>query len=166
MAKLTYNKVVQSVAMLSGLTQKQCKAVMDDYMYVIRNAILNGMEIEIKGIGYFGLKYRPPKEPRLMPNVQRGGEMCWSNPKEEYNYPIFTMYKSFVQKVREVTEGNAFKTQRKKGINESIMTTEEYEIFSKRLDEMKFNNPEFDDDDYEGQPEVERDAIYERIYQN
>jgi nucleoid DNA-binding protein len=163
MARLSYEKVIQSVAMLSGLTKKECRAVIDDYMYIIRTSILNGMEIEIKNVGYFGLKYRPPKESRLMPDITKGGKMSWSSPKEEYNYPIFTMYKSFVKKVREVTEGHAFKTKRKRGINEATMSPEEYDEFSKRLDNMNFDSVDFDDDDYDGQANIERDAIYERI---
>ena len=159
MARLGFDTIVHSVSTLSGLTKKECRAVLTDFMYVVRNALLNGMEVEMKGIGLFGLKYRPPKEPRLMPNVAQGGAMTWTKPKEEYNYPIFTVYKSVAKKVRDVTEGNAFKPKddKKYGVD---MTLEEYDEFSKRLDELNFDSPDFDDEDFLGQPSVEREFDY------
>lgn len=159
MAKLGLDKVVESVAALSGLSQRECRAVISDYIYVIRTALLNGMEVELKGLGCFGLRYKPPKEPRLMPDVTKGGEMSWSKPKEEYNQPIFTMYKGFAGQVREATEGHAFKPNDKKGNKvECTMTPEEYAVFAERISNMNF-----DDEDFMGKAEVERDAIYDRL---
>ncbi len=163
MARLGLDKIVQSVSALCGLSQKECRAVINDFIYVIRTSVLNGMEIELKGIGYFGLKYRPPKEPRLMPDVTKGGEMSWSRPKEEYNYPTFTMHKSFVQAVREITEGHAFKSNKKGNRVMIDMTPEDYEKFAKHLDEINFESEDFEDEDFVGQPRVERDDIYDRL---
>lgn len=159
MAKLGLDKVVESVAALSGLSQRECRAVISDYIYVIRTALLNGMEVELKGLGCFGLRYKPPKEPRLMPDVTKGGEMSWSKPKEEYNQPIFTMYKAFAGQVREATEGHAFKPNKKKGNKvECTMTPEEYAAFAERIDKMNF-----DDEDFVGEAEIERDVVYDRL---
>lgn len=160
MAKITMDKIVRSVALLSGLTQKECRAVIDDYIYVLKTAILNGMEVELKDVGYFSLKYRPAKESRLIPDVTKGGAMSWCRPKEEYNYPMFTVYKGFAKKVREVTEGHAFRMKNDKGVVQAEMTPEEYEKFTNHLKEINYDSEDFDDEDYVGRARVERDVIY------
>lgn len=156
MAKLQYDTLIKTVATLSGLTKKECKAVIDDYIYVLKNALMNGMEIELKGLGYFKLRYCPPKEPMYLPNVRLGGEKAWTSPKAEYNYPMFVMYKSFTKRVRELTEGNAFDTRGKRNKETPDMKADEYEKFAQRLEEYKFESEEFDDLEYDMHPVVER----------
>lgn len=156
MAKLPYDKLIKTVATLSGLTKKECKAVIDDYIYVIKNAIINGMEVEMKGLGFFKLIYYPPKEPMFLPNVRKGGVKEWTEAKEEYNYPKFMMYKSFARKVREITEGNAFDTRGRKNKETPDMRPEDYEKFSQRLDEFRFETDDFDDVHFNAQPIVKR----------
>lgn len=161
--KIKQEKIIEAVSSLSGLSREKCRIVLNDYFYVIRLAMLNGMEVELKGLGVFKLRYKPAKESRLMPDVTKGGEMNWTAPKEEYNYPYFSPYQSFVQKMRSVTEGHAFKPNDESRNSNYAISPEEYDEFSKRLDELGFDEDEFDDDEFEGMAKVEREVDYGRL---
>lgn len=104
--RISQQKVVQLVSELSGLTQKQCRVVLEDYITVLRNCCLNGVEVSLPTMGVLTQKYKPYRDPITLPNVAYGGKMMPTSPREEHNIPSFRMYKAFVEEMKELTWKN------------------------------------------------------------
>lgn len=104
--KISQKKVVQLVSQLSGLSQKQCAVVLDDYMTVLTNCCLNGMEVPLPGIGFLSVKYKPYRAPEMKPNVTKGGAMCLTKGTPEHNIPHFRFALPFKEDMRYITMGN------------------------------------------------------------
>lgn len=104
--KISQQKVIQLVSQLSGLTQKECRVVLEDYITVLRNCCLNGIEVSLPTIGVLTQKYKPYRDPIILPNVVYGGKMMPTSAREEHNIPSFRMYKAFVDEMRQSTWKN------------------------------------------------------------
>ena len=105
MPKLSQKVMVDLVAELSGLTKKECKTVMEDYVTVIQESLKAGFDVNVPQLGVFSLKYKPPKEGLLLTNIATG-ERELTSPKDEYNAPSFSFSRLFRQEIRELTDGN------------------------------------------------------------
>lgn len=105
MKKLSQKKTVELVSELSGLTKKECRTVMEDYITVIQEGLKAGFEMQLPLLGIFSLKYKSPKEGTFKSNIKTGNiEM--TKDKDEYNSPSFRFSKMFRQEIRDLTEGN------------------------------------------------------------
>lgn len=110
--KMPQYKIVQLVSTLSGLSRRECKTVINDYITVVRECMMNGFEVVLPEIGIIGSKYHKAKPERYMPNVNHNGEMRLVEAKKEYDSPSFRFSKPFVEEMREATYGNPFHTRK------------------------------------------------------
>lgn len=102
--KITQHQIVQMVSELSGLTQKQCKTVIDDYLTVVRDCCLNGLTVVIPLIGTLSPIYKCKMDERVFYNVFYKKEMTYP-PREEHNVPFLKVSRYFIEEMREKTWG-------------------------------------------------------------
>lgn len=109
--KLSQFQVIQLVSQLSGLTQKECRIVLDDYADVLRECCLNGVDVIIPHVGTLSNRYKPYKAPRPMFNVNTQQNYMTAE-RLEHNVPAFRMFPSLIDELREKSWGNpVFKPQ-------------------------------------------------------
>lgn len=126
--RISQQKVVQLVSQLSGLNQKECRVVLQDYITVLRNCCLNGIEVSLPTIGVLSQKYKPYREPIMKPNILHGGKLTLTSPREEHNIPSFRMYKTFVEEMQDMTWKNPiWKPQEGKTIDDEVEEVEKDE---------------------------------------
>jgi nucleoid DNA-binding protein len=104
MARISQKRVVEMVSELSGLTHKECRTVIDDYITVIQEVLKVGLEVSMPTLGIFKLKYKAPKKGRVQFNIRTRKEEMTED-KAEYNAPAFYFAPMFRQEVRELTDG-------------------------------------------------------------
>lgn len=142
MKKIRHNTIVRLVSQLSGLSQHECRTVIEDYVTVLKDCVFAGNDVPIPTLGVVGLKYRDAKEAQLKPDIMKNGEMSWTEPKLEYNAPIFRFSKLFRAELRELTEGNVV---REKPISLSDIENDEIEDMEE-VDDME-QSEDFDNED-------------------
>lgn len=71
----TKQSIVAYIAQRSGLTQKEVREVIDDYLSMIESGVLLGEPVNIGRIGRIFVKLRPPQKARVGRNPATGEEM-------------------------------------------------------------------------------------------
>jgi nucleoid DNA-binding protein len=69
MTNLTKADIIQRISEAVGLQKIETEAVINGFIYVINDALKNGQEVEIRGLGSFRIIER---EPRLARNPKTG----------------------------------------------------------------------------------------------
>lgn len=59
-------ELVEYMAGRTGMTKRECSAVLDSLLYVIRDGLQRGEKVRVAGLGYFEVKHRMPRTGRDM----------------------------------------------------------------------------------------------------
>jgi len=71
----TKQSIVSYIAQRNGLTQKEVREVIDDYLSMIESGVLLGESVNFGRIGRISVKLRPPQKARVGRNPATGEEM-------------------------------------------------------------------------------------------
>lgn len=107
--KLLREDLVRLIAQDCGVSQEKIKKVIDSYEKVVRDALLEGYFVSVRGIGTLNNKPRPATTIKVNNLVDRNGNPITNmNLKKEHNIPRMTFTKVFYTEMAEKTNGNPF----------------------------------------------------------
>lgn len=106
--KMRQTDIIRLVSELSGLSQKDCRNVIENYVHILRECVLAGREVCLPMFGTMTLKYKPAKPERYMPNVRKNGEISLVKARPAHNIPIFRPSAILRREMEERTWGNPY----------------------------------------------------------
>jgi DNA-binding protein HU-beta len=100
---VTKAEVVTKIAQKTGVDKGDVSATIEAFIKVVKNAMIEGENIYIRGFGSFVIKKRAAKVAQIIKRSKAGGEESYTTESihiPEYAVPSFKPSKSFISKVK------------------------------------------------------------------
>lgn len=103
---LPNEEIVALISDCTDVLRADVVDVLDCYIMLLKEALLEGFMVNIPDVGFFGNTYIP-KRSGIVANGLRAAGQPWE--REEHNAPTFKFYKGFKRAMEERTSQNPYK---------------------------------------------------------
>ena len=91
---MTKAEVIEQIVSTTGISRKECSAVVEAFMDVVKKSLIEKENVYLRGFGSFIVKHRAAKTAR---NIQKNTTVVI----DAHDYPGFKPAKSFVAQMRD-----------------------------------------------------------------